>query len=219
MIEHLTVIPADSVIVVDGEALLFPFQAPANLHALQWHHEKGHIEYTDGQPNRELAKTDYMKEAAPFVTLWQAEKRRLEDERRRQEEEANKPPTLEEAKTDALRQIKEKRLAVEYAGPVVSIDGAPVRFPSEVKDETRLNSLAGLFQADPTAQIPDWKVADGVYVTMTAPLLQRVKAAGFAHIAATFSVERGKRDAVEALASAAAVIAWTAENIDTGWPA
>ena len=88
MREHLTVVPADAVIVVDGEALSFPFQAPENLHALQWHNEKGHIEYTDGQPNRELAKADYMKEAAPFVTLWQAEKRRLENESRRREEEA-----------------------------------------------------------------------------------------------------------------------------------
>ena len=39
--------------------------------------------------------------------------------------------------------------------------------------------------ADPTAEIPDWKVADGVYVTMTANMLHAVKVAGFAHIAAT----------------------------------
>ena len=127
-------------------------------------------------------------------------------------------PTLEEARAIAEAKLKAKRLAVEYAGPVVSVGGTPVRFPSEVKDETRLNSLAGLFMMDPTAQIPDWKVADGVYVTMTAPLLQQVKSAGFVHIAATFSVERQKREELEFLSSAAAVTAWIDANLETGWP-
>ena len=112
------------------------------------------------------------------------------------------PPTLEEARAAAIDRIKEKRLSVEYAGPLVPVEGKPVRFPSEVKDETRLNSLAGIFMADPAAQISDWKVADGVYVTMTAPLLQSVKTAGFMHIAATFSVERHKREELEALDTA-----------------
>ena len=110
-------------------------------------------------------------------------------------------------------------MAVEYAGPLVMVEGRPLRFPSEVKDETRLNSLAGLFMLDPTAQIPDWKVADGVYVTMTAGLLQTVKAAGFAHVAVTFSVERQKRAELEALDTASAVQAWMdGGGLDTGWP-
>ena len=125
-----------------------------------------------------------------------------------------------EALEAALARIKAKRLEVEYAGPLVDVDGTLVRFPSEVKDETRLNSLAGLFMADPAAQIPDWKIADNVYVTMTAPLLQQVKSAGFAHIAAAFSVERLKREALEAAVfdAAAEVEAWLAENLNTGWP-
>ena len=212
MISHLTVIPVDSVIILDGEPLQFPFQSSESLHALQWHNGTGHIEYTDGRPNRTLVQADYLKEVAPYMTLWQVEKRRLEAE-------ANKPPTLEEAKEAALQLIKEKRLAVEYAGPLVDLDGTMVRFPSEVKDETRQNSLAAMFSAAPDTVVTDWKVADGVYVTMTFPLLQQVKAAGFAHIAATFSVERHKREAVEALSSAGAVAAWLDENLETGWPA
>lgn len=126
---------------------------------------------------------------------------------------------LHEIKDFAFSAIKGKRLAVEYAGPLVMVEGRPLRFPSEVKDETRLNSLAGLFMADPTAQIPDWKVADGVYVTMTAPLLEAVKAAGFARIAITFSVERQKRAEVEALGTTEAVQAWLDNGeLDTGWP-
>ena len=125
---------------------------------------------------------------------------------------------LENAKKAACAALKEKRLAVEYAGPLVEVGGVLVRFPSEVKDETRLNSLAGLFMADPTARIDDWKVADGVYVTMTAPLLQTVKAAGFIHISATYSVERAKRVELETLETPETVTTWLPENLATGWP-
>lgn len=45
----VTVVPADKLIIVGGEALVFdsPFAAPANLHALQWDGEQGHMEWTD----------------------------------------------------------------------------------------------------------------------------------------------------------------------------
>ena len=42
----VTVVPADNLIIVDGKALVFPFDAPANMHALQWREEQGH---TDGR--------------------------------------------------------------------------------------------------------------------------------------------------------------------------
>lgn len=32
----VTVVPSDSLIIVDGGALVLPFDAPTNLHALQW---------------------------------------------------------------------------------------------------------------------------------------------------------------------------------------
>ena len=49
MHNHVTVIPADNTISVNGEGLNFDFIAPENMHALQWHDGTGHIEYTDGQ--------------------------------------------------------------------------------------------------------------------------------------------------------------------------
>ena len=128
------------------------------------------------------------------------------------------PPTLEEAQKDAFEKLKAKRLAVEYAGPLVPYNGDLVRFPSEVKDETRLNSLAGMFMVDDTLVIPDWKVADGVYVDMTATLLQTVKVAGFQHIASTFSIERAKREQIEALKTTKAVDTWLETQLDAGWP-
>ena len=86
---QVTVIPVDKIISVNGEGLNFAFPAPANLHALQWHGGAGHIEYTDGQANRPLTVADYDAAVAPFVTLWQTEYDRLEEER-------NRPPTPEE---------------------------------------------------------------------------------------------------------------------------
>lgn len=213
MYAQVTIVPSDAFIKVEGAGLFIPnLTSPANVHAIQWHDGTGHIEYTNGAPNRTLTEADYETEVAPFAALWQAEKDRLE-------EEANRPPTLEEARENAITKLMQKRLAVEYAGPLIEVEGRLIRFPSEVKDETRLNSLAGLFALDPEMQIQDWKVADGVYVTMTAPLLQAVKTAGFAHIAVCFSIERVKREQVEALASADTVAAWVESELAAGWPA
>lgn len=80
MQNHVTVIPQDKTILIDGQGLRFDFTAPADLHALQWHEGAGHIEYNDGQPNRPLGTADYAAEVAPFVAKWQAEKDRLEEE-------------------------------------------------------------------------------------------------------------------------------------------
>ena len=89
MQNHVTVIPQDKTILIDGRGLVFDFAAPAALRALQWHDGAGHIEFNDGAPNRPLSTKDYAAEVAPFVDVWLAEKARLE-------EEANRPPTPEE---------------------------------------------------------------------------------------------------------------------------
>ena len=94
MHNHVTVIPADNTISVNGEGLNFDFIAPENMHALQWHDGGGHIEYTDGQANRPLTAADYDVEVAPFTALWQAEYNRLE-------EESNRPLTPEESAQNA----------------------------------------------------------------------------------------------------------------------
>ncbi len=76
---HVTIIPSDSLIIVDGEGLYFPFTAPHNMHAVQWHEGAGHIEFTDGKPNQQLAgDADFAQHVQPFVVLWQQEKARLE---------------------------------------------------------------------------------------------------------------------------------------------
>ena len=69
----VTVVPSDSLIIVDGKALVFPFDAPTNLHALQWRGDTGHTEWTDG-PNQPLTAEDYDEQVAPFITRWQDRK-------------------------------------------------------------------------------------------------------------------------------------------------
>ena len=126
---------------------------------------------------------------------------------------------FETTKQKAFDLLKSKRLEVEYGGPLLSVDDEMIRFPSEVKDEVRLNSLKDIFEKNPSYVVKDWKVADGVYVDMTATLLQTVKDAGFQHIAATFSVERVKREAIESLETAEEILEWIDTELETGWPA
>ena len=106
MQNQVTVIPADKVISVNGLGLNFNFPAPANMHALQWHGEAGHIEYTDGQANRPLTAADYNAEVAAFTALWQAEYDRLEEER-------NRPLTPEEQKQVRMAEIKSRLLEID----------------------------------------------------------------------------------------------------------
>ena len=106
MHNHVTVIPVDNTISVNGQGLNFNFSAPANMHALQWHDGAGHIEYTDGQANRPLTAADYDVEVAPFTALWQAEYDRLEEER-------NRPLTPEEQKQVRTVEIKSRLLEID----------------------------------------------------------------------------------------------------------
>lgn len=79
MKKHVTVVPSDRLIIVEGEALQFDFAAPENLHAVQWHNGEGHMEFLDDM-NHPLTEGDYAEDVAPFVTAWEREKARLEDE-------------------------------------------------------------------------------------------------------------------------------------------
>lgn len=110
----VTVVPADNLIIVDGEALVFPFDAPANLHALQWRGVTGHTEWTDG-PNQKLAAADYDEQVEPFVELWQTEKTRQEQAAAEAEAARLAEYNSEEARFERLRAERDRRLsATDY---------------------------------------------------------------------------------------------------------
>lgn len=105
---HVTVIPSDGIISVDGEALFLDGITSETFHALQWHDGAGHVEPGNGLPNEELSSDDYEKRVAPFVALWEKEKARLE-------EEANRPPTEEELAAQAVAEAQAQSRSILMA--------------------------------------------------------------------------------------------------------
>lgn len=114
----VTVVPADNLIIVDGKALVFPFDAPANMHALQWRGDTGHTEWTDG-PNQPLTAEDYDEQVAPFVKLWQAEKARLE-KKAAEEAAARALPDAKSAKQSEIQNGYDAALAASLTMPAAS---------------------------------------------------------------------------------------------------
>ena len=106
----VTVVPADSLIIVDGKALVFPFDAPTNLHALQWRGGTGHTEWTDG-PNKPLTAEDYSEQVVPYMKLWQDEKARLEQAAAETEAARLAEYNSEAARFERLRAERDRRIA------------------------------------------------------------------------------------------------------------
>lgn len=106
----VTVVPSDSLIIVDGAALVFPFDAPTNLHALQWRGGTGHTEWTDG-PNKPLTAEDYDEQVVPYVKLWQDEKTRLEQAAADAEAARLAEYNSEAARFKRLRAERDRRIA------------------------------------------------------------------------------------------------------------
>ena len=107
---RVTVVPADRLIIVNGEALHFDYPAPANLHALQWDREQGHIEWTDDY-NMALASSLYDDEVAPYVRLWEAEKARLAAEAESAETARLAEYNSDPARYARLRAERDRRVA------------------------------------------------------------------------------------------------------------
>lgn len=114
----VTVVPSDSLIIVDGAALVFTYVAPENLHALQWRGDTGHTEWTDG-PNKLLIAEDYDEQVAPYVKLWQAEKARLE-KKAAEEAAVRALPDAKSAKQSEIQNGYDAALAASLTMPAAS---------------------------------------------------------------------------------------------------
>ena len=110
---HVTVIPSDGIISVDGEVLFLDGITSETFHALQWHDGAGHVEPGDGLPNEELSSDDYAGRVAPYVALWEEEKERLTAEAAAAEEAYN---SLENVKARKLAAIDAETSAAILAG-------------------------------------------------------------------------------------------------------
>lgn len=112
---RVTVVPADRLVIVDGQALMFEFSAPERMHALQWDGKQGHIEWLgsgDEPPHNEpLAADSYAGQVAPYVELWKEEKARLEQAAAEAEAARLAEYNSEEARFERLRSGRDQRLA------------------------------------------------------------------------------------------------------------
>ena len=109
MKQHVTVVPSDHLIFVDGFAVCCDFSAPKNMHALQWHEVSGHIEWTDDIIHP-LTPDDYEADVAPFVALWEAEKARLDEEAAAAEAARIAEYNSPEARAARIRAERDRRL-------------------------------------------------------------------------------------------------------------
>ena len=193
----VTVVPSDKLIIVDGEALVFAYEAPASLHALQWSGETGHTEWTDGRPNEPLTTADYATQVAPFVTAWQAEKAR-------REEEAAKPPTLEESRAAALARLNSAFAAAEAAGKVMSSAG----FVIDATERSN-RDIEGLITSMEATSTPEttFCAADNSFHTVTLDQLRTMRLEVIRHGQALYARKWELRTAIETAASADAVLA------------
>lgn len=110
MKQHVTVVPSDRLVIVDGEALRFDFKVPEGVHAIQWHDGSGHVEWT-GKNNTVLKETDYETQVTPFVALWEAEKARLMAEAEAAGAERLEKYNSEEARAGRIREERDRRIA------------------------------------------------------------------------------------------------------------
>ena len=207
MNSNITIIPSDYMVSIDGEALHLDFTIDPSIHAIQWKNGAGEIEYVDASKQNLKLKgsADYNKYIKSYVELWN-------DEKERKEVEANKPPSLEEAKKQARQELKEYRKQIEYGGFMVNGQ----RWDSEQKDELRLNSVGKIFEAG-LPEYPGWKIADGVYITLTPGILQQATLAFMQHTGAAFALEAAKLNQINALESSEAVLAWLENEMKVGW--
>lgn len=142
-VHSVTVVPDDNLIAVNGEALFFAFDAPDNLHALQWRGESGHMELT-GEDNRLLDATAYEAEVAPYVSLWQAEKERLDKAAAEAAEEYN-----------SLASTKVRKLAEINAACDAALAALTADYPSsELLTFDKQEAEARALLVDPEASTP-----------------------------------------------------------------
>lgn len=116
---RVTVVPADRLVIVDGQALTFAFTAPERMHALQWDGKQGHIEWLgsgDEPPHNEPLGADiYADRVAPYVELWKEEKARLEQAAAEAEAARLAEYNSEAARFERLRAERDRRLsATDY---------------------------------------------------------------------------------------------------------
>lgn len=138
----ITIVPADNIIIVNGELLSFEYEAPKGLRALHWVDTKGFIEW-DSKPNQQLSNSDYTQYVEPFYKLWVKEKENVNEKNKKFEEEYN---SLENIKLRKIIQIDEEISNNIIAGFNYVINGINYHFNYDSFDQQNFADTANMCQ-------------------------------------------------------------------------
>ncbi|WP_418217430.1 hypothetical protein [Bilophila wadsworthia] len=100
MPESVSIIVADGLVIVDGEALEAAYAYPEAVRAVQWRNGVGHVEFDDGRPNLEfMAEGDdvgdtYREYVLPGIRAFERERKRLDAEAEGQPKRSGLPSTM-----------------------------------------------------------------------------------------------------------------------------
>ena len=113
---RVTIVPADSLVIVDGRGLDVSLTLPGHVHAIQWDGRTGWVEHNDDTPNTPVTQAEYDALVVPALAAWESA---------RVAADAPPPPlTLEQAKTAKLVAIRAGHDAA-LAGVVAISDPTP----------------------------------------------------------------------------------------------
>ncbi|WCB45029.1 phage tail protein [Nitratidesulfovibrio vulgaris] len=113
---RVTIVPADSLVIVDGRGLNVSLTLPGHVHAIQWDGRTGWVEHNDGTPNTPVTQTEYDVLVVPALAAWESA---------RAAADAPPPPlTLEQAKATKLAAIRAGHDAA-LAGVIALSDPTP----------------------------------------------------------------------------------------------
>ena len=214
---RVTVVPADRLVIVDGQALTFEFSAPERMHALQWDGKQGHIEWqgSDDEPphNEPLEAASYADQVAPYVDLWTKEKKRLDNEAAAAEAEYNSLPNVKARK---LASIDAETSAAIMAGfeceatPPDAVEPELLHFSYDSFDQQNFADAAVSMQLSTAGGIPTttpWNAyrnhtadskGDLVILQLTAETFLPIYAAALNHKAMKMAEGGTRKAAVEA---------------------
>ncbi len=114
-------------------------------------------------------------------------------------------------KAEKLEALRARRIQARDGGIVVS--ETPI--PTDKETRTVLTAARLKTVTDTPFSVPDWKVSNGVFATLTEAQIIAISDAVAAHVQACFTRERVLTDLINA---ANTEIDLAAININTGWP-
>lgn len=69
---RVTIVPADSLVIVDGRGLNVNLTLPGHVHAIQWDGRTGWVEHNDGMPNTPMTQAEYDVLVVPALAAWES---------------------------------------------------------------------------------------------------------------------------------------------------